>query len=336
MSASESSRWPRVLRGARRLLKDAQVRVRIKLCATEGVDDVQNALPFRVSRTSAGACAAADGHHHGKSQDNEDEDDEDEDEDDDEDDVGGDVIGVAFTLLNAAVYDTDLDAENRGRAAVLQAVIDVFFSLGQTKGQRASTVADRVAKVGNGEMARALLIAKQRDLGTNDVRIANAKFVLRLHVALHTMPAVAKTRAQLELAVRCRRAEYIYWDRACLLHDSGWVVAEPHNTTLTSPQKALAVALFNLKSAQEALASTDAAPAQHQHITRAAAATAAASERASAPLPAPLPATPEQSGVYYVVVRPDACTADVTCNGQGGDFDVMLDGVNVLDESPES
>lgn len=49
----------------------------------------------------------------------------------------------------------------------------------------------------------------------------------------------------------------------------------------------------------------------------------------------------EQSGAYFnanhgyrivvVVVRPDEHTAEVTCNGQDGDFDAMVDGVDVFE-----
>jgi hypothetical protein len=187
------SRWQRVLREARCCVRDAQVRVRVELCATEGVD-VEDVLPFRVS-TLAGACGGDD-------EDDDDGDvcdtDDEDDDNDDEDDVGGDVVGVAFTLLNATVNDTRLGVEERGRAAVLRVMIAVLF-VGLTKGVRASTVAQRVAAVGKGEMARALLIRKQRNVGSNDVRIANARFELRLHVALRvleTMPAVAATLRQ--------------------------------------------------------------------------------------------------------------------------------------------
>jgi len=277
-----------VFRGARRFLRDAQVRIRVELCATEGADDVEDVLPFRVSATSAGADEEEGDE--GDEGDAGDEDDE-GDEEGDEDDEGGDVVGVAFTLLNAAVHDTDLGAENRGRAAVLQAVIDVFF-IGQTKGQRASTVADRVAKVGNGEMARALLFCKQRNFN-NDVRIADATFELRLHVArrcLETMPAVAKTLrtsgweaacAQLELEVRCRRAERTYWDRARLLHDSGWVAEPQADQKARSSALALVVAIFHLKRAQKALASASGAPTAASGASTAASGASTAASGAS-------------------------------------------------------
>ena len=50
------------------------------------------------------------------------------------------------------VYDTDLDTEKRGLAAMLQAVISVFF-IGQTKNDSLLRVASDIAKVGKYEIA---------------------------------------------------------------------------------------------------------------------------------------------------------------------------------------
>ena len=157
MPAMQSSRWPRVSYWARRFLKDAQVPVRVELCKTEGVDDVEEVLPFRVCTLLASY--------------DEDDDAGDEEDDEDEDDEGADVVAVAFTLLNDAVYDTTLDPEKRGRAAVLQAVLDVFF-FDQTKHQSASLTANRIAKVGKGEMAHTLLLGDLRPFGTERTAIA--------------------------------------------------------------------------------------------------------------------------------------------------------------------
>ena len=160
IQAMQSSRWPRVLHWARRFLKDAQVPVRVELCKTEGVDEVEEVLPFRVCTLLASYDEDDDA----------DDEEEDDDEDGDEDDEGADVVAVAFTLLNDAVNDTTLDPEKRGRAAVLQAVLYVFF-IDQTKHQSASLTANRIAKVGKGEMAHTLL-GDLRPFGTERTAIA--------------------------------------------------------------------------------------------------------------------------------------------------------------------
>ena len=169
--AMQSSRWPRVLYWARRFLKDAQVPVRVELCKTEGVDDVEEVLPFRVCTLLASYDEDDEDDEDEDDEEEDDEDDDADDEEDDEDDEGADVVAVAFTLLNDAVNDTTLDPEKRGRAAVLQAVLDVFF-IDQTKHQSASLTANRIAKVGKGEMAHTLLLGDLRPFGTERTAIA--------------------------------------------------------------------------------------------------------------------------------------------------------------------
>lgn len=143
---SDLSGWPRVLCEARRYLKDAQICARLELCLTDHADDVDNVLPFRVLTTIDSR----------NDDDDNDNDDDIDDDDDDNDDDGACVVSVAYTLLNRIVYDTDLGAEKRALAAVLQAVISVFF-IGQTKHKSLWRVGNDIAKVGKYEMARMLL-----------------------------------------------------------------------------------------------------------------------------------------------------------------------------------
>ncbi len=252
---SEMSQWRTVLRRARRYLAYAQVPVQVHLIRTFESMGMADNLPFTFApvRTAgaegsgaegagaegaraegAGAEGAGAGEDDAEDKDGDGDEDEDEDEDEDQDDEGDDVLGVAFTLLHAVTQDAALDAEERARAAVLQAAVDVFFySSRSEKSQPAKVVAQRLATVGNGAMAKVLLYAKHRDLGANYVPIADAKFELRVQVALYllrAMPPAAQTlcesgraaaRAQVQLEVRCKQAVLYYWTRARRIRDAG-------------------------------------------------------------------------------------------------------------------
>ena len=169
-----ATQWHSVLRRGRSYLADAQVPVEVRLSCTYIKEAaLEGDLPFTfVQVGGAGGCAGGKDNCAGGVCDTDEEDDEGESGDD----AGDDVLGVAFTLLNATARDATLGAEERARVAMLQAMVDVFF---YAKGRQSATaVARRLAAVGNGAMALALWNGKHGNLDSNDARIADAKFEL--------------------------------------------------------------------------------------------------------------------------------------------------------------
>ena len=243
-----SSTLKRVVRVARRLLKDAKVGARVGLCG-EGVDafDETAKLCFQVVVPEQGTKKEEQE----EDKDEEDKDDEEEEEDEDEEDDVDRVVGVAFTLLNAVVYDTALEVHARASAAVLQAIVDVVFigrksrdthgEQGEQSLQSASDVASRIAAVGDGEMAKVLFQCRQHNLG-NDARVAAAMFELQLHVARRLLD----TKTSGPQLLGCLRSMHTYYDRASKLYGLGLINNANAKQEAQATQEALANALFEL------------------------------------------------------------------------------------------
>jgi hypothetical protein len=218
------SQWQSVLQRGRRYLADAQVPLKVQLTDTFQEATLEGDLPFTFVKVGDDApCLESggigtkdgeeddededkDGEDEDKDSEDEDKDGEDEDKDseDEDKDAGNVVTSVAFTLLNTAARDTTSDIKERCMAAVLQAILDVFFFSHDNSPHKSQpavavrsqpAVALRISTVGNGAMALALSRYVNCRLGSNDVRIAQAEIVLFQQVAAELMLRILRRTA---------------------------------------------------------------------------------------------------------------------------------------------
>jgi hypothetical protein len=204
---NRGSQWQSVLQRGRRYLADAQVPLGVQLTDTFQEATLEGDLPFTFVKAGDDAPCLEGGGIGTKDGEDEHEDeheDEDKDGEDEDQDAGNVVMSVAFTLLNTAARDTTSDIKERGMAAVLQAILDVFFFSHDNSPHKSQpavavrsqpAVALRISTVGNGAMALALSRYVNCRLGSNDVRIAQAEIVLFQQVAAELMLRILRRTA---------------------------------------------------------------------------------------------------------------------------------------------